>query len=82
MIDFYYRLTLKGVQKVVKCDCDTIITDLGWCMGNGSCGYHCANHYGWTGCCYCLDAATIKGIKGYLLTHDIEPHADYKMPED
>lgn len=82
MIDFYARLVGKGVQKIIKCDCDTIITDLGWTLGDGSCGYHCANHYGWTGCCYCLDAATITGIQGYLQTHDIQPHNGYKMPED
>lgn len=82
MIDFYARLVAKGVQKIIKCDCDTIITDLGWTLGACSSGFHCANHYGWTGCCYCLDAATITGIKAYLQTHDIQPHSGYKMAED
>lgn len=83
MIDFYRRLVDKGVAKVIKCDCDTIITDLGWTLGGGSIGYHCANHYGWTGCVYCLDAATIRGMAGYLQTHDIEPYKGcYKLPED
>lgn len=82
MIDFYARLVSKGVQKIIKCDCDTIITDLGWTMVACSSGFHCSNHYGWTGCCYCLDAATITGIKAYLQTHDIQPHSGYKMPED
>lgn len=82
MIDFYARLVGKGVKKVIKCDVDTIITDLGWMMGAGSHGFHCANHYGFTGCCYCLDAATIMGIKDYLACHDIEPRGGYKLPED
>lgn len=82
MLQFYAHLGEMGVNTIVKVDADTFVTSLDWIKSGANIGFHSANGYYWTGCCYALTMPTIMGILSYMQRHDIEPQKGYTLPED
>lgn len=69
-------------QQVVKIDADTLLVDDEWIEEGCDVGFHSANGYYWTGCCYALTRQTLAAIHEYLSVHTMGRHNGYTLPED